>query len=383
MIDNVFELNDPVMRPGVNDVTVNGVSVLTSGNVADIKIPILYGTCTTAADTAAKVAVIDGFDTLKEGMTVHIKFTYSNGAVDPTLAIKSSSSATTTTTAKSIMVYGTTAPGSWNLTSWEPNQVVSFTYDGTYWQMNDRPSQLGASYFYNGLGIHIVADGSDPGISVSQAGYSSSSLDRESLSISTMNRGSISITANDIKIDNTSIVNKVSQVESTANGDYEVILANSTGTTTTKAGVKKSQYLTFNPSTQLLTLGASGDIALPSGSTWDGTNTSLKDTIGNLKDSIGEFYIIHTTSLASQDTRNEYYVDVDFEDLLDAYEDGKVVCLIDALENSPASMYMLYDVDQDSETVYEFRLKNVLQNSANIYTLNAYEDSLKVYFTNS
>lgn len=280
MIDNVFELNDPVMRPGVNDVTVNGVSVLTSGNVADIKIPILYGTCDTAADTAAKVAVIDGFDTLKEGMTVHIKFTYSNGAVDPTLAIKSSSSATTTTTAKSIMVYGTTAPGSWNLTSWEPNQVVSFTYDGTYWQMNDRPSQLGASYFYNGLGIHIVADGSDPGISVSQAGYSSSSLDRESLSISTMNRGSISITADDIKIDNTSIVNKVSQVESTANGDYEVILANSTGTTTTKAGVKKSQYLTFNPSTKLLTLGTSGDIALPSGDTWDGTNTSLKDTIG-------------------------------------------------------------------------------------------------------
>lgn len=36
MIDNVFELNDPVMRPGVNDVTVNGVSVLTSGNVAEV-----------------------------------------------------------------------------------------------------------------------------------------------------------------------------------------------------------------------------------------------------------------------------------------------------------------------------------------------------------
>lgn len=36
MIDNVFELNDPVMRPGVNDVTVDGVSVVHSGNVAEI-----------------------------------------------------------------------------------------------------------------------------------------------------------------------------------------------------------------------------------------------------------------------------------------------------------------------------------------------------------
>ena len=51
----------------------------------------LYGTCDTAAGTAAKVAVVDGFDTLETGVTVHIKFTYSNTAANPTLAIKPTS----------------------------------------------------------------------------------------------------------------------------------------------------------------------------------------------------------------------------------------------------------------------------------------------------
>ena len=95
----------------------------------------LYGTCTTAAATAAKVAVIDGFDTLETGVTVFIKFTYSNTAATPTLAIKPSSSGTATT-AKQIMRYGTTKPGTTTNTSWQAGEVVSFTYDGSYWQMN-------------------------------------------------------------------------------------------------------------------------------------------------------------------------------------------------------------------------------------------------------
>lgn len=95
----------------------------------------LYGTCTTAAATAAKVAIIDSFDTLETGVTVFIKFTYSNTAATPTLAIKPSSSGTATT-AKSIMRYGTTKPGTTTNTSWQAGEVVSFTYDGTYWQMN-------------------------------------------------------------------------------------------------------------------------------------------------------------------------------------------------------------------------------------------------------
>ena len=97
----------------------------------------LYGTCDTAAATAAKVAVVEGFDTLETGVTVHIKFTYSNStSTQPTLAIKPSSSGTATT-AKNIYKAGTTKPGTTAATSWVANSVVSFTYDGTAWMMND------------------------------------------------------------------------------------------------------------------------------------------------------------------------------------------------------------------------------------------------------
>lgn len=110
--------------------------VTAGGNTGMLVGSTLYGTCETAAATAAKVAVIAGFDTLEPGVTVHIKFTNSNTVASPTLAIKPSSSGTATT-AKSITRYGTTAPGTTVPLSWQAGQVVSFTYDGTYWQMND------------------------------------------------------------------------------------------------------------------------------------------------------------------------------------------------------------------------------------------------------
>jgi hypothetical protein len=89
----------------------------------------LYGTCDTAAGTAAKVATLADFDELITGVTVHIKFTYSNTASNPTLNINS-------TGAKNIYRYGTTAPSTSAKTSWQAGSVISFTYDGSYWQMN-------------------------------------------------------------------------------------------------------------------------------------------------------------------------------------------------------------------------------------------------------
>lgn len=91
-----------------------------------------YGTCTTAAGTAAKVATIQDSQafTLIAGTTVHIKFTYSNTVANPTLNVNS-------TGAKTIYRYGTTAPSTSAATSWNAGAVVSFTYDGTYWMMND------------------------------------------------------------------------------------------------------------------------------------------------------------------------------------------------------------------------------------------------------
>lgn len=90
----------------------------------------LYGTCATAAATAAKVVALADFDQLVTGVTVHVKFTYANTAANPTLNINS-------TGAKPIMCYGSTTPGTSDVTSWQAGSVVSFTYDGTNFVMND------------------------------------------------------------------------------------------------------------------------------------------------------------------------------------------------------------------------------------------------------
>lgn len=87
-----------------------------------------YAVCSTASSTASKTAVIDGF-VLMTGVTVHIKFSNSNTAKAPTLNVNS-------TGAKTIRV-GLAGVGSTPETSWDAGSVISFTYDGTSWMMND------------------------------------------------------------------------------------------------------------------------------------------------------------------------------------------------------------------------------------------------------
>jgi len=92
----------------------------------------LYGYCITPANQAAKSATVDGLDTLFLGLTVHIKFTNSNEAENPTLTIP-----TVGATAIPIMRYGSTPPGkSSPKVSWQANSVLALTYDGNFWQMN-------------------------------------------------------------------------------------------------------------------------------------------------------------------------------------------------------------------------------------------------------
>jgi len=89
-----------------------------------------YGTCSTAAGTAAKaVTLSDSMTfTLATGASVFVKFANSNTVANPTLNVNS-------TGAKSIKVYGTTAPGTSAKTSWQAGSVVHLVYDGSYWQM--------------------------------------------------------------------------------------------------------------------------------------------------------------------------------------------------------------------------------------------------------
>ena len=90
----------------------------------------LFGTCLTDANQAAKVVTIEEITsfTPTHGLTIHVLFTNSNTATNPTLQFSSGSGAIT----YPIYAYGDTKPGSTISTSWRAGAVVSFTYyDGT------------------------------------------------------------------------------------------------------------------------------------------------------------------------------------------------------------------------------------------------------------
>ena len=105
------------------------IGKITAGGVTGRIASTLYGTSTTGATAVEKIVTCSDFDVLMEGVTIHVKFSYSNTAVNPTLNVNG-------TGAKRIYLYGTTAPSNTSATSWPDGSVVSVTYDGNAWQMN-------------------------------------------------------------------------------------------------------------------------------------------------------------------------------------------------------------------------------------------------------
>ena len=90
----------------------------------------LYGTCSTAANVQEKAVDCANFDQLFTGVTIHVKFSYSNTASSPALNVNG-------TGRRLIGRYTATTAGNSRETSWNVGAVVSFTYDGSYWMMND------------------------------------------------------------------------------------------------------------------------------------------------------------------------------------------------------------------------------------------------------
>ena len=86
-----------------------------------------FGTCDTAAGTAAKVVTCADF-TLTTGATVLVKFTNANSVSSPTLNVNS-------TGAKNIYYRGAALASS--LYYWGANDIVEFYYDGTQWNLLD------------------------------------------------------------------------------------------------------------------------------------------------------------------------------------------------------------------------------------------------------
>lgn len=102
-----------------------------------------YGTCSTAAATAAKVVSLTGF-TLVTGATVKVKFTVTNTASSPTLNVNS-------TGAKAIMYRGSAISAGYLAA----NRVYEFVYDGTDWELvgdiNTNTTYSAATTSANGL----------------------------------------------------------------------------------------------------------------------------------------------------------------------------------------------------------------------------------------
>ena len=97
--------------------TIDGVSFNGTANITH------FGTCSTAAATAAKTVTCTGF-TLATGARITVKFTVTNTAANPTLNVNS-------TGAKSIRYRGSAISASYL----SANSVYTFVYDGTDYEL--------------------------------------------------------------------------------------------------------------------------------------------------------------------------------------------------------------------------------------------------------
>ena len=127
----------------------NGViGKVTAGGGTHLVTSTFYGTCTTAAGTAAKIVKLADATpdsaTLITGMLLAVKFTNGNTVANPTLTIQRNANTTNLIAAKSIMAYGSTKAGNASGTAWRAGAVILFIYDGTNWVITD----------YNEYSIH-------------------------------------------------------------------------------------------------------------------------------------------------------------------------------------------------------------------------------------
>lgn len=129
-----FELGtvQTAWTPAPEDVEALAEAASDAANTANSRAVAYRGTCATAASTAAKVVTCSDF-ALAQGVTVTVyntkANTYSTGAL--TLNVNS-------TGAKTVYLAGT-ASSSTNQLLWAANSSITYTYDGTYWRVQDNP----------------------------------------------------------------------------------------------------------------------------------------------------------------------------------------------------------------------------------------------------
>ncbi len=102
---------------------IDSLNIPGTSDVASLTTP--YGTCSTAAATAAKVVTCPNFVALDAGAKITVKFSNANSVANPTLNVNN-------TGAKTITCHGVALTGQ-NINFWRANEVMTFTYDGSAW----------------------------------------------------------------------------------------------------------------------------------------------------------------------------------------------------------------------------------------------------------
>ncbi len=125
----------------VSQIQINGGDVQNIGSCA-------YAVCDTLEDVVEKVVSFPNF-VLKTGATIHVKFTYRNTAFNPELNVNG-------TGAKSILLNtnldfnsSLSLSSQYNVDQlWLAGAIVTLTYDGTNWVVNN-PSRITTPFAYN------------------------------------------------------------------------------------------------------------------------------------------------------------------------------------------------------------------------------------------
>ena len=143
------------------------IGKVATGSETHLVTSTFYGTCATAASTKLKVVKLADTNidsaTLLTGMTLAVKFTYSNTVASPTLKVQRGGNTTDLISAKSIKQYGTTAPGTTEAASWRAGAVVLFIYDGTNWVMVSSIDNDTAYTHPTGAGNNHIPSGGSSG----------------------------------------------------------------------------------------------------------------------------------------------------------------------------------------------------------------------------
>lgn len=108
----------------------NNITLTPSSGTAQSIVATYYATCSTAAATSKKEVTVDSSFSLESGARIVVYMTNSNTVSNPTLSVNGG-------TAHAIRRYGTTAAGTSAAAGWNTGQMLSMTYSGSYWYIEN------------------------------------------------------------------------------------------------------------------------------------------------------------------------------------------------------------------------------------------------------